>query len=156
MKEITIQKAHKKHAVVLAQYRYRMFDEMYPEENLNSRKDEIIDQSKEYFLSHIDTADHYSVIACVLDKIVGCGTLLLQEKPPNPRYKKNITGYVLNIYVDTDYRRQGVAKKIMQHFHDYLQRLGISRVALHASRFGYGLYTKIGYKPSESYLEKHI
>jgi ribosomal protein S18 acetylase RimI-like enzyme len=156
MEEITIQRAHKKHASILAEYRYRMFDEMYPDENLNVKKDEIINKSKKYYLSHIDAADHYSVIACLPDKIVGCGTLLLQEKPPNPRYKKNLTGYILNIYVDTDYRRRGVAKKIMQHFHDYLQHLEVTRVALHASQFGYGLYTKIGYKPSASYLEKDI
>jgi len=153
---MTIKRAQKEHAAALAEFRFRMFDEMYPDDKLCERKAEIVKKSTQYYLSRMDDKDHYSVIACSHKQIIGCGTLLLQEKPPNPRYEKNITGYILNIFVDTEQRGKGVATKIMEHFHNYMRRLGITRVSLHASKFGYGVYTRIGYNPSKSYLEKDI
>jgi ribosomal protein S18 acetylase RimI-like enzyme len=153
---IKIKPAGKEHAAILAECRFLMFAEMYPEDRLDKRKAEIVEKSTRYYLAIMKNKNHYSAIAYCGKRAIGCGTLLLQEKPPNPRYEKNVTGYILNVYVDVDFRRQGVATKIVEHLHKYLRKLGITRVCLHASRFGYGLYTKIGYKPSESYLEKDI
>ncbi|MBN1798585.1 MAG: hypothetical protein JW822_08400 [Spirochaetales bacterium] len=58
-----IKQAKKEHAGTLAEFRYRMFDEMYPDDNLSERKAEIVEKSTQYFLSHIDDSDHYSIIA---------------------------------------------------------------------------------------------
>ena len=87
---------------------------------------------------------------------VGCGTILFEERPPSPRHKKNLHAYILNIYIDAEHRSKGIAKKIMELLHEYARSKNVRRIGLHASRFGCGLYKKMGYKTNESYLELEL
>jgi ribosomal protein S18 acetylase RimI-like enzyme len=156
MNELFFKEAGKEHAVILAEYRFKMFNEIYPDDDLDKRKAEIIDECTRYYLKNINNKNHYSIIAFADEKIIGCGIIILEERPPNPRHKKNLSAYILNIYVDTDYRGKGIAKKIMEQLHKHAQGMGVRRIGLHASRFGYGLYKEIGYRTNESYLEMDI
>ncbi len=156
MDKLYFKKAEKKDAVILAEYRFKMFNDIFPEDNLGERKAEIVEKCVRYYLDDIDNKNHYSIIAFI-DKIaVGCGTILLEDRPPSPRHKKKLYGYILNIYVDAEHRGKGIAKKIMEHLHEYARSKDVRRIGLHASRFGHGLYKKMGYKVNESYLELEL
>ena len=156
MNKLSFVKADSEHAAILAEYRFRMFNEIFPDDNLTKRKTEIVNECTRYYLNNINSKNHYSVIALVGKTIIGCGTMLLEEKPPNPRHKTNLSAYILNVYVDVEYRGKGVAKGIMEHLNKYAQSAGVRRIGLHASQFGYGLYKGLGYKINESYLEMDI
>jgi len=156
MNELSFKKAEKKDAAILAEYRFKMFNEIFPDEGLAKRKAEIIDECNRYYLNDINNKSHYSIIALIGKTAVGCGTILLEERPPNPKHKTNLSAYILNIYVDAGHRGKGIAKKIMEHLHEYARSIGVRRIGLHASRFGYGLYKGLGYKINESYLEMDI
>jgi GNAT superfamily N-acetyltransferase len=153
MNELSFKKAEKKDAVILAEYRFKMFNEIFPEDGLAKREAEIIDECTRYYLDEINNKNHYSIIAFIGKTAVGCGTILLEERPPNPKHKTNLSAYILNIYVDAGHRGKGIAKKIMEHLHEYARSMGVRRIGLHASRFGHGLYKEMGYKINESYLE---
>ena len=156
MNELSFKKAEKKDAVILAEYRFKMFNDIFPEDNLGERKAEIVEKCERYYLGDIDNKNHYSIIAFIDKTAVGCGTILLEERPPSPRHKKNLHAYILNIYVDTGHRGKGIAKKIMEHLHEYARSKNVRRIGLHASHFGHGLYKKMGYKINESYLELEL
>jgi ribosomal protein S18 acetylase RimI-like enzyme len=156
MNRISFKKAEKKDAVILAEYRFKMFNEIFPDDGLDKRKPEIIDECTRYYLDDINNKNHCSIIALIDKTAVGCGTVLLEERPPNPKHKINLSAYILNIYVDTGHRGRGIAKKIMDKLHRYAKNAGVRRIGLHASRFGQGLYKKMGYKINESYLEMEI
>ncbi|MDD5622370.1 MAG: GNAT family N-acetyltransferase [Actinomycetota bacterium] len=153
MDELYFKKAEKKDAAILAEYRFRMFDDIFQEDNLSERKAEIVGRCTRYYLDEIGNKNHYSIIAFIDKKAVGCGTILLEDRPPNPRHRINLHAYILNIYVDAEHRGKGIAKKIMEHLHEYARSKDVRRIGLHASRFGHGLYRKMGYKINESYLE---
>src|SRR3989304_3668965 len=153
MNELYFKKAEKKDAAVLAEYRFKMFNERLPDDNLDERKAEIVDECTRYYLDDINDKNHYSIIAFVGRTAVGCGTILLEERPPSPKHRINLSAYILNIYVDTGYRGRGIARKIIDHLHEYARSRGVRKIGLNASRFGHGLYKKIGYKINESYLE---
>ena len=156
MNELSFKKAEKEDAVILAEYRFKMFNEIFPDDSLVKRKAEIIDECTRYYLNDINNKSPYSIIALIGKTAAGCGTILLEERPPNPKHKTNLSAYILNIYVDADHRSKGIAKKIMEHLHEYALSMGVRRIGLHASRFGHGLYKKMGYKINESYLEIEI
>ena len=62
-------------------------------------------------------------------------------------------GYIWNVYVETPYRNQGLAKKLTLLACDYLKLLGCTRAILHASPFGKPVYDRLGFQQSN---EMHL
>ncbi len=153
MNKLHFKKAEKKDAVILAEYRFKMFNDIFPEDNLGERKTEIVEKCTRYYLDDLDNKNHYSIVVFIDKTAVGCGTILLEVRPPGPRHEANLYAYILNIYIDTEHRGKGIARKIMEHLHEYARNKNVRRIGLYASRFGHGLYKKMGYKTNEYYLE---
>lgn len=57
-------------------------------------------------------------------------------------------GIVLNVYVEREYRRQGIARRLMETIIDWAPRAGIRRLVLHASAEGRPLYESMGFEPT--------
>ncbi len=57
-------------------------------------------------------------------------------------------GYVLNVYVEPEWRRRGVARLLMQHVLACVRDRGIARCTLHASDEGRPLYETLGFHPT--------
>ncbi len=57
-------------------------------------------------------------------------------------------GYIWGVYVEPQYRRQGLAKQLTQLAIDYLKSLHCTRVILHASPSGKPLYEQLGFVSS--------
>jgi GNAT superfamily N-acetyltransferase len=56
--------------------------------------------------------------------------------------------WILNIYVDPAYRRQGLARKVVEALIDWCRTNEFQSVALHASEDGRSLYEKLGFQPT--------
>ena len=56
--------------------------------------------------------------------------------------------YLLNVYVYQEFRRQGVARRLMQVMVDWCRAQGFSTVWLHASDEGRPLYESMGFAAS--------
>lgn len=61
-------------------------------------------------------------------------------------------GYILNIFVEPEYRRRGLAQMLTKECMAEAQRRGIRIVALHASQKGQPLYEKLGFRVSNEML----
>jgi GNAT superfamily N-acetyltransferase len=55
---------------------------------------------------------------------------------------------ILNVYTNPEYRRRGLARKIMQTIIQWCKREGLARVTLHASDDGRHLYESLGFESS--------
>jgi GNAT superfamily N-acetyltransferase len=53
---------------------------------------------------------------------------------------------VLNVYTDPEYRRRGIARKLMEVILDWCRREGFADVFLHASHEGRPLYEGLGFQ----------
>ena len=53
---------------------------------------------------------------------------------------------VLNVYTDPEYRRLGIARKLMEAILDWCRREGFASVFLHASQQGRPLYEGLGFR----------
>ncbi|MGB3512591.1 MAG: GNAT family N-acetyltransferase [Microcoleaceae cyanobacterium] len=60
-----------------------------------------------------------------------------------PEYRKY--GYIWGVYVESNYRRQGIAKKLMGEATAHLKSIGCTRAILHASSLGKFLYSRLGF-----------
>ena len=59
---------------------------------------------------------------------------------------------ILNVYVDPAYRRQGVARRLMETIIRWAPGAGIARLVLHASDDGRRLYQSLGFLASNEML----
>jgi len=57
-----------------------------------------------------------------------------------------LRGYLLNVYVEGEHRRKGLAKTLLQQALDICRGRGISTVTLHASEMGRPVYQGLGFR----------
>jgi GNAT superfamily N-acetyltransferase len=65
--------------------------------------------------------------------------------PDDPAAKR---GWVLNVYTEPEFRRQGIARRLMDTLVGWCRAEGFGSIALHASEFGRGLYHQMGFRPT--------
>jgi ribosomal protein S18 acetylase RimI-like enzyme len=84
--------------------------------------------------------------------VASAGFLVLDWAPHYLDPAGEQRGYVLNVWVEPEYRRRGLARMLMEECLAEARRRGIRVVALHASRKGEPLYEKLGYQGSKEML----
>ncbi|MDE7340377.1 MAG: GNAT family N-acetyltransferase [Lachnospiraceae bacterium] len=82
--------------------------------------------------------------------IAACCFLLISEKPANPSFINGRTGNVLNVYTKPEYRKQGIAKKLMEQLIAEADELGLDYVELKSTDEGYRLYKSLGFSDEQS------
>jgi len=86
-------------------------------------------------------------------RVVSNAVVIIDSHPPGPN---NLTGkiaYIFNLYTLPEFRRQGIARKIMETVLEWTKERAISTVALHATDDGEKLYENLGFTLSkEMYL----
>lgn len=83
-------------------------------------------------------------------EIVGCCFLLVTEKPANPNFINGLTGTVLNVYVKPEYRRQGIAKRMLENLLKDAKEMGLDYVELKSTEEGHELYKGLGFEDEVS------
>jgi GNAT superfamily N-acetyltransferase len=80
--------------------------------------------------------------------VVAGGAIIISPWPARPYDLECRRATILNVYTDRDYRRRGVARRLMQTMIDWCRREGFARVNLHASEDGRHLYESMGFEES--------
>jgi ribosomal protein S18 acetylase RimI-like enzyme len=76
----------------------------------------------------------------------GAGLMIL-DWPPHPFDPAGEhRGYLLNVYVEPEYRRRGVAQALVDRCMDEGRRRGMRVIALHSSDAGRSIYEKLGFR----------
>lgn len=77
--------------------------------------------------------------------VAGVGMMVI-DWPPHPSHLvQPRRGYVLNMYVEPEHRRRGLAKRLMAMVRAEAEALGLDYVTLHATRAGRALYDTLGW-----------
>ncbi len=103
----------------------------------------------EYFKKHIDK-DMFA-FAAVEDGIVISGAfLVIIEKPANPAFPTGKVGNVLNVFTLEQYRRKGIAARVMKMLIEYAEGSRLDFLELKATAEGCPLYKKLGFSEEAS------
>lgn len=79
--------------------------------------------------------------------VAGAGVSVLPFYP-GPRDPRPQRAWMLNVYTEPEFRRQGLASRVVEAAIDWCRRNGIGSVYLHASEFGRPLYERLGFVSS--------
>jgi GNAT superfamily N-acetyltransferase len=81
-------------------------------------------------------------------EIAGGVGLWIREGTPHPHDFSTRRGYVMNVYIEPEQRRQGLARDLMQTLLDWCRANALYSVNLHASDAGQPLYESLGFTPA--------
>ena len=87
------------------------------------------------------------------ERAIGSAGLLILDWAPHfldPQGDKR--GYILNVFVEPEFRGQGIAKALTVECMAEAKRRGIGVIALHASKKGEPVYERLGFKTSNEML----
>jgi ribosomal protein S18 acetylase RimI-like enzyme len=83
--------------------------------------------------------------------------LMLIDWPPHPLHPTHDQrGYVLNLFVEPEHRRKGLARRLMELAEEELVRRQVSLVVLHATDKGRPLYSELGWMASSAEMVKPL
>jgi len=90
----------------------------------------------------------YAWLATVEKRVVGGGLIIISPWLSHPYDQQCRRATALNVYVDPEFRRRGIARQIMQTMIDWCRQQGFVHLSLHASEFGRPLYESLGFEPT--------
>ena len=83
------------------------------------------------------------------DRIVSVAYLHIIEMPANSILLNGLYGEVLSVYTEPEYRGKGLCTKLIQNLIEYGRNRGLGRIDLSATKEGYPIYSKLGFKDKE-------
>lgn len=101
-----------------------------------------------YYTKHINN-DFIAVLAELNGIVVSTAFLVISEKPANPTFITGKTGTILNVLTYPEYRRMGIATKLVYRIIDEAKQQGVSSIDLSATEDGKPLYEKLGFIESK-------
>ena len=114
--------------------------------------DELIINSKRYFLEGNQT----TIIALENGKPVACASISYIEVMPTFSHPTGNRAHLMNVYTNADYRRQGVARKLVQMLIDEAKVKGITEISLDATDLGRPLYEALGFCGSKECMVMNL
>ena len=80
--------------------------------------------------------------------VAGGAALWIRDRHPGLLGTSNQHGYILNVYVEPEHRRQGLARRLVEVILERCKALGLDTVELHASDQGRPIYASMGFAPT--------
>jgi GNAT superfamily N-acetyltransferase len=81
--------------------------------------------------------------------VVGGGGIVVSPWPGVFGQRQPQRAMILNMYVEREHRRKGVARALMETMIAWCRQNEFAYVGLHASEPGRGLYEKLGFQPTD-------
>jgi GNAT superfamily N-acetyltransferase len=104
--------------------------------------------SRRYFETALQDGTYFGLLAELRSEVAGGGGVLIAPWPGSPLNFEPKRAWILNIFVEPQHRRKGLAKALTQALIDWCRQNAFTSVALHASEYGRGLYDQLGFKPT--------
>ena len=112
-------------------------------------KIKIQENLSKYFSEHILKDDFIGMVCEYNGIIISVAFMTISEKPPNPNFLNGKTGTLLNVYTFPEYRRNGIATKLLKEIISEAKKLDIKTIDLEATDAGVNLYEKLGFTESK-------
>jgi GNAT superfamily N-acetyltransferase len=139
----TIRPVRPEDFAVICEHRRRMFAEMGTEP---AKLDVASDSFAIWLAPLLESGGYFGFLVEDAGAIVaGIGVNIL-DFPPGPRHpESNKRGLISNMYVNPEYRGQGIARELMGLADAELRRRDVTYAVLQASAAGRPMYEKLGW-----------
>jgi len=132
---------------VILHHRRSMFRDMG--EGTPASLDRMVETTRPWLERALSEGSYRAWLAEIAEgKVVAGGGILISSWPSRPEDSNTRRALILNVYTESEFRRQGLARHLMQRMIDWLKEAGFKSVALHASDEGRALYEALGFEPT--------
>lgn len=143
-----IRKAEPRDSGIIALHRCAMFRDMglVPTE---AEFEELREASESWLASVLASNQYVGWLVVFESDVAAGGGVLIREQFPVPGcHRVGRWGHVINVYTEPEFRRQGLARRVMCTILDWCEAERIDRVTLSASEEGRALYESLGFEQS--------
>jgi len=146
-KAISLRRGFLKDAAKIAQQRRAMFRDMgYQDE---AALDSMMARFLPWLEAKMTSGDYLAWLAVTDGDVVVAGAgLWLMDWPPHIVGSGARRGNILNVYTEPEFRRRGLARKLMEAVLEWCPANAVDIVVLHASPEGRTLYESLGFQAS--------
>ena len=109
-----------------------------------------------YYEKHMADNTFVSWIAMDGNKIVGTSGMSFVEKPPYFGCPSGKIGLLSSMFTDKDYRRKGIAKRLLSLVIEEARQYGCGTVQITASDMGVLLYTDYGFVKNGNFMQYRL
>ena len=113
----------------------------------------IREQSADYYRRALENHSHMACLVFDRERFVGAGGVSFFRVLPTCHNPSGRKAYIMNMYTDPDYRRKGIACKVLGILVREARERGISSISLEATDMGLPLYEKFGFVRMENEME---
>ena len=151
--KMIVRKTTEKDMELLVQLRMAYLLDQNKEEKTENQK-QLINNLYAYFEKAIMRNDFIAVVAEDEGKAVSTAFMSIAERPPRPGSLSNRVGTIYSVYTDPEYRRRGIATKVLQLLLQEAKEINVATVDLSATEDGKPLYEKLGFTlPKYTYMK---
>lgn len=114
---------------------------------------EVEKQSYNYYQRAICDGSHIAYLVFDGSRFIGAGGVSFFQVMPTYHNPSGYKAYIMNMYTNPEYRRQGIAYKTLDMLIREAKSLGITAISLEATDLGRPLYEKYGFVKSNNEME---
>lgn len=114
---------------------------------------DLVPALKDYYQRHMAEGTFVSWIALDGNTMIGTSGMSFVEKPPYFGCPSGKIGLLSSMYTDPDYRRKGIAKKLLSCVIKDAKEYGCGTIQITASEMGIKLYTDFGFVHNENFMQ---
>lgn len=107
--------------------------------------EELVNHSRKYFLE----GEQETCLAFDNGVAVGCASISYIEIMPTFSHPTGKRAHLMNVYTKAEYRRQGIAREMVEILIDDAKSKGVTEISLDATESGRPLYESLGFKASD-------
>ncbi|MBO4627466.1 MAG: GNAT family N-acetyltransferase [Lachnospiraceae bacterium] len=149
---ITIRKAAAADLELLMRIRLEMLRDVNDLGDGEGFAEELVGESREYFAN----GDQTTVLAFDGECAIGCASMSYYRIMPTFAHPTGRRAHLMNVYVREAYRRQGIARKMIESLIEDAKIMGATEISLDATEEGRPLYESLGFAASEECMVMNI
>lgn len=154
VREMRVREAGLADIPALVALRLQLFCELGELANLEADP-ALAQATRDHFTAAMQEGNSRSWLVEVDGEAVACGTLAFFRRPPYPGNLSGLEAYLLNMYTRPDWRKQGMARALLEAMTRCARALKLGKLWLHASEEGRPLYERMGFAGNPACLEWH-
>lgn len=102
--------------------------------------------NRAYYRQHIADGSHIAVMARLDNEDAGCGAICITDELPSPDNPSGRCAYLMNIYVRSQHRGQGIGHAIVNRLITLARQLNCGKIWLETTHDACSLYQSVGFR----------
>ena len=137
---------------LLTQTRVEFFQDIQ-KDITDSQKTDIYDNNRVYFEETLKDGTFVAFLAFDGEILAGAIGISFYRTPPNLKNKTGQNGYISNVFTKPEYRRKGIAARLLDLTIAEARKRGCGKVILNATDMGRPVYEKYGFSMVNNAME---